>query len=283
MYAEQTTDYQRIAAAIAYLEEHHQEQPGLDELAAHLGLSPYHLQRIFTRWAGISPKRFLQYLTVEHAKQLLAESHNLLDVTYETGLSSPGRLHDLFVTVEAMTPGEFKQGGGGLDIVYGVHDTPFGHCLLAMTERGICGLSFLNGGGQDEELAALQARWPHARLAWGPDETAPVVARVFGDPAVAETQPISLLLTGTNFQIRVWEALLRLSAGSVCTYEDVAHAIGQPSAARAVGAAVGANHVAYLIPCHRVIRKSGVIQDYRWGATRKKAMLGWEAARRERS
>jgi AraC family transcriptional regulator of adaptative response/methylated-DNA-[protein]-cysteine methyltransferase len=283
MYAEQTTDYQRIAAAIAYLEEHHQEQPSLDELAAHLGLSPYHLQRIFTRWAGISPKRFLQYLTVEHAKQLLAESHNLLDVTYETGLSSPGRLHDLFVTVEAMTPGEFKQGGTGLDIVYGVHDTPFGSCLLAITARGVCGLSFLKGGGQDAELAALQARWPHARLAWGPAETAPVVERVFGDPGLAETRPISLLLSGTNFQIRVWDALLRLPPGNVCTYEDVAHAIGQPSAARAVGAAVGANHVAYLIPCHRVIRKSGAIQDYRWGATRKKAMLGWEAARKERA
>jgi AraC family transcriptional regulator of adaptative response/methylated-DNA-[protein]-cysteine methyltransferase len=281
MYAEQTTDYQRIAAAIAYLEEHHQEQPSLDELAAHLGLSPYHLQRIFTRWAGISPKRFLQYLTVEHAKGLLAEFHNLLDVTYETGLSSPGRLHDLFVTVEAMTPGEFKQGGTGLDIVYGVHDTPFGSCLLAITARGVCGLSFLNGGGLDAELAALQARWPHARLALGPAETAPVVERVFGDPGLAETRPISLLLSGTNFQIRVWDALLRLLPGNVCTYEDVAHAIGQPSAARAVGAAVGANHVAYLIPCHRVIRKSGAIQDYRWGATRKKAMLGWEAARRE--
>ena len=281
MYAEQMTDYQRIAAAIAYLEQHHQEQPSLDELAAHLGLSPYHLQRIFTRWAGISPKRFLQYLTVEHAKQLLAESHSLLDVTYETGLSSPGRLHDLFVTVEALTPGEFKQGGRGLTIAYGVHDTPFGACLLATTQRGICGLSFLNGGGPDAELAALHARWPHAHLALRPAETALALERIFDDPARADTRPVSLLLAGTNFQIRVWEALLRLPAGSVCTYEDVALAIGQPTAARAVGAAVGANHIAFLIPCHRVIRKSGLIQDYRWGATRKKAILGWEAAHRE--
>jgi AraC family transcriptional regulator of adaptative response/methylated-DNA-[protein]-cysteine methyltransferase len=202
-------------------------------------------------------------------------------VTYETGLSSPGRLHDLFVTVEAMTPGEFKQGGTGLTIAYGVHDTPFGACLLATTERGLCGLSFLDGGGQEAELAALHARWPHATLAPRPAETAPALARIFGDPAHADTRPISLLLAGTNFQIRVWDALLRLPAGSVCSYEDVALAIGQPTAARAVGAAVGANHIAYLIPCHRVIRKSGVIQDYRWGATRKKAILGWEAAHRE--
>ena len=279
-----SNDYQLIAAAIAWLETNRLEQPSLDDLARHLAISPYHLQRLFTRWAGISPKRFLQFLTIEHAKELLAQSHNLLDTAYASGLSGPGRLHDLFVNVEAMTPGEFKAGGKGLAIRYGVHPTPFGPCLLAVTERGVCGLTFANGGGMAGEIDALHARWPAAHLVEDCAGTAAIAARIFApqDSAGRVSDLLPLLLAGTNFQIKVWEALLRIPAGSVCTYEDIAQGIGQPSAARAVGGAVGANQVAYLIPCHRVIRKSGVIQDYRWGSTRKKAMLGWEAAQGER-
>jgi AraC family transcriptional regulator, regulatory protein of adaptative response / methylated-DNA-[protein]-cysteine methyltransferase len=269
-----SSDYQMIAAAIAYLEANHRSQPSLEELAAHLAISPFHLQRLFKRWAGISPKRFVQFLTVEHAKELLVESRTMLDAAYETGLSGPGRLHDLFVNVEAMTPGEFKLGGHGLTIQYGFHVTPFGECLLAMTERGVCGLNFVGEAGRDAELAALRRRWPAADLYEEPVATAAVVDSIF---APAQGDEIRLLLAGTNFQIKVWEALLRIPPGSACTYEDVAQWVGQPSAARAVGGAVGANAIAYLIPCHRVIRKSGVIKEYRWGSTRKKAILGWEA------
>jgi AraC family transcriptional regulator, regulatory protein of adaptative response / methylated-DNA-[protein]-cysteine methyltransferase len=291
-----SSDYALVAQAIEYLEANRRRQPTLDELAQHLAVSPFHLQRLFKRWAGISPKRFVQYLTVEHAKQLLATSHSVLETAYATGLSGPGRLHDLFVGVEAMTPGEYKEGGSGLKIGYGVHSGPFGDYMLAITERGVCGLTFLNGGGKAGEVAALQARWPQARLIEDPQWTAPIAEQIFaqtpeveneaaGNPVgpagkpVAATRPeLRLLLAGTNFQVKVWEALLRIPPGSVSTYEDVAHAVGQPTAARAVGSAIGSNWIAYLIPCHRVIRKSGVIEEYRWGPTRKKAMLGWEAA-----
>ena len=274
--ATSASDYQLIAAAIAYLEANHRRQPSLEELAAYLAISPFHLQRLFKRWAGISPKRFVQFLTVEHAKQLLAESRTLLDAAYETGLSGPGRLHDLFVNVEAMTPGEFKLGGRGLTIQYGFHATPFGECLLSTTARGICGLNFTGQLGRDAELDALRARWPAADLVQDQATTAAAIDRIFA-PAADSQDAVRLLLAGTNFQIKVWEALLRIPPGSVCTYADLAQWVGQPSAARAVGGAVGANAIAYLIPCHRVIRKSGVIQDYRWGSTRKKAILGWEA------
>lgn len=272
-----SSDYQLIAAAIAYLEANHRSQPSLEELASHVAVSPFHLQRLFKRWAGISPKRFVQFLTVEHAKQLLAESRTMLDAAYETGLSGPGRLHDLFINVEAMTPGEFKLRGQGLTIQYGFHDTPFGECLLASTERGICGLNFVGQPGREAELEALRARWPAAELVENPEATAAVVDKIFA-PEHGSGDAVHLLLAGTNFQIKVWEALLRIPPGSACTYEDVAQWVGQPSAARAVGGAVGANAIAYLIPCHRVIRKSGVIRDYRWGSTRKKAILGWEAS-----
>jgi AraC family transcriptional regulator of adaptative response/methylated-DNA-[protein]-cysteine methyltransferase len=281
---EAVDDYRLVAAAIAYLEANHRSQPSLEELAAHLALSPFHLQRLFKRWAGISPKRFVQFLTVEHAKQLLAESYNLLDAAYATGLSGPGRLHDLFVAVEAMTPGEFKLGGRGLTIRYGFHTTPFGECLLAVTTRGICGLNFVGPGRRKGELDGLVARWPAAYLVEDPDVTAPLVRSIFAERepgagnGTQRQNTLRLLLAGTNFQVKVWEALLRIPPGSACTYEDVARWIGQPSASRAVGGAVGANAIAYLIPCHRVIRKSGVIRDYRWGSTRKKAILGWEAA-----
>ena len=294
-------DYQLIAAAIAYLEANRLAQPSLDDLAAHLAISPFHLQRLFKRWAGISPKRFLQFLTVEHAKGLLADSHSLLDAAHASGLSGPSRLHDLFVSVEAMTPGEFKRGGKGPRIRYGVHPTPFGDCLLATTERGVCDLHFVDGGpngtvngavdgavdGAVGEIMALHERWPAAEIVEDCAATGAIAARIFAPASstgsstgssTSGSAPLPVLLAGTNFQIKVWEALLRIPPGSVLTYEDIAVGLGQPTAARAVGGAVGANHIAWLIPCHRVIRKSGVIQDYRWGSARKKAMLGWEAA-----
>jgi AraC family transcriptional regulator of adaptative response/methylated-DNA-[protein]-cysteine methyltransferase len=274
------SDYDRIAEAIRFLEAHALDQPDLDTLADYLGLSSYHLQRLFTRWAGISPKRFVQYLTVEYAKETLRASHNVLDASLESGLSGPGRLHDLFVTVEAVTPGEFKTGGLGLSIAYGVHESPFGACLLAVTERGVCGLSFVDEG-IDGALADLRVRWPAARISEGAHQTGPVFEQIFPNGKQELRQPVALLLKGTNFQIKVWEALLQVPSGAVCTYEDVAQSIGQPTAARAVGSAVSANAIAYLIPCHRVIRKTGLIRDYRWGATRKKAILGWEAARHD--
>lgn len=291
------TDYARIEEAIRYLEENFRQQPTLDELAAHLHLSPYHVQRLFTQWAGISPKRFVQFLTAEYAKEMLHNSATLLETSYESGLSGPGRLHDLMISVEAVTPGEYKKGGAGLQIDYGFHETPFGECLLTVTERGICGLSFIAGDGRTQALSELRARWHAAEITENPTVTQPLVEQIFpqnvtevyehaghengtdGAPhKISQPRPLKLLLNGTNFQIKVWEALLRIPSGALCSYEDVAHLIDRPSAARAVGGAVGANPIAYLIPCHRVIRKSGVIKDYRWGSTRKKAMIGWEAA-----
>lgn len=273
-----SSDYELVAQAIRYLEGQATAQPSLADVAGHIGVSPFHLQRVFTRWAGVSPKRFLQYLTVEHAKRLLDESRPVLDAAYAAGLSGPGRLHDLFVTVEAVTPGEYRARGEGLAIWYGRHESPFGDCLLAATERGVCGLSFLNGGGWDAALANLAERWPGAELSEQPEVTQPLADRIFGQAQPDPTRPLALLLKGTNFQLKVWEALLRIPPGTVCTYGDIARITGAPSAVRAVGGAVGANAVAYLIPCHRVIRSSGAIGGYRWGDIRKHAMLGWEAA-----
>jgi len=276
-----STDYQRIAQAIEFLEQHYQEQPSLDDLAARLALSPFHLQRLFTQWAGVSPKRFVQYLTAEHAKQLLTNAHSVLDAAYATGLSSPSRLHDLLVATEAVTPGEFKQQGAGLEIAYGRHDTPFGACLLAVTTRGICQLLFVEETGWEAAVAELHAQWPQAQLVANSTQTQPVLEQIFPAQGQQRQRAVTLLLKGTNFQIKVWNALLQIPSGAAWSYEDVAQAIDQPSAARAVGGAVGANPVGYLIPCHRVIRKSGVIQEYRWGPTRKKAILAWESAQQE--
>ncbi len=278
-----STDYQRIAQAIEFLEQNYQEQPSLDALAERLALSPFHLQRLFTQWAGVSPKRFVQYLTAEHAKQLLTNAHSVLDTTYATGLSSPGRLHDLMVATEGVTPGEFKQQGAGLEIAYGHHDTPFGDCLLAVTARGICQLLFLAEDGWEAAVVELQAQWSQARLVADASQTQPIIEQIFPAQGQPGQRAVTLLLKGTNFQLKVWNALLQIPAGAAWSYEDVAQAIGQPSAARAVGGAVGANPVGYLIPCHRVIRKSGIIQEYRWGPTRKKAMLAWESAQQETS
>lgn len=273
-----SVDYLRIERAITFLQSNHTHQPELKDVARSIHLSEYHFQRLFSRWAAISPKKFLQYLTVEHAKRVLKESRSLLDATFETGLSSPGRLHDLFITVEAMTPGEFKNEGAGLTILYGFHPTPFGECLLAVTHRGICGLSFVPTGNRARVLAELRKRWAGAKFSAEPVTTQRYVDRLFSRARKTGRKPLPLLLKGTNFQIKVWEALMRIPEGSVVSYEDVARAIGNPKASRAVGSAVGSNPLAYIIPCHRVIQQAGVIGNYHWGSARKKALLGWEWA-----
>lgn len=272
-------DYERIARAIAYIETHAGEQPTLEEIAASVNLSEYHFQRLFSRWAGISPKRFLQFLTKENAKRLLHEQ-SVLDAAYAAGLSSPGRLHDLFVQAEAVTPGEYKTKGAGLEISYGFHPTPFGECLLAVTPRGICFLAFVDDGDRDTALAELKRDWEQAALTFDPTRTEPYVAQIFspGRQPDSGQAPLPLHLRGTNFQMKVWEALLRIPAGSATTYEDLAARIGQPSAARAVGGAIAHNPVAYLIPCHRVLRKSGEFGGYRYRPERKKAILLRESA-----
>ena len=272
-------DYSRIEKAILFLEENYRRQPELSEVAASVHLSEFHFHRLFRRWAGISPKRFVQFLTLEYAKRLLEESHSVLDATYDAGLSSPGRLHDLFVNVEAMTPGEFKAQGAGLQISYGFHPTPFGDCLLLVTERGICGLGFVGKDGRASTLRDFGARWPKAHFKASAARTEPYIRRIFRAEKPNGHRPITLVLQGTNFQVKVWEALLKIPMGSVTSYEDLATTVCSPSAARAVGGAVGKNPIAFLIPCHRVIRKVGEIGDYHWGAARKRAMLAWEAVR----
>ena len=268
-------DYARIAQAIRYIEDNANRQPDLTEVAAHIGLSEYHFQRLFTRWAGISPKRFLQFLTRENAKAWLARTTNLLDATYAAGLSSPGRLHDLIVQTEAVTPGEYKAKGAGVAIAYGFHPTPFGECLLALTERGICFLAFVDSD-HSSALEALRHSWPNAALTEVPARTEPVVDRIFSSNS---STSLALHLRGTNFQIKVWEALLRLPPGGVTTYQALAEQLQSSRAARAVGNAVARNPVAYLIPCHRVLQKTGHFGNYRYGPARKKAILLWESTR----
>lgn len=272
-------DYARIARAIAFLRSHAVEQPDLAAAARHVHLSEHYFQRLFTRWAGVSPKRFLQFLTVEHAKARLARCVSVLDAADSAGLSSGGRLHDLFVTLEAMSPGEFKSGGAGLAIRYGVHPSPFGPCLIAATDRGICGVQFLDDMKPGNAAALLRQQWPRAELCCDTDFARVLAARIFDPLAARADRPLALLVRGTNFQIQVWRALLALPVGGLTTYRDVAQRIGHPGAARAVGNAVASNPVAYLIPCHRVIRESGEFGNYRWGEPRKAAMLGWEAAK----
>lgn len=269
------TDYDIVEAAIAYLEQHFGQQPELSDVARHVHLSESHFQRLFRRWAGISPKRFLQFLTAEHARLLLADSASVLDASYAVGLSGGGRLHDLMINVHAATPGEIKTGGAGVEIRYGIHESPFGAAFAATTARGLCALAFMSPETPDQPLQELRRRWPGATLVEDADATRSTARTAFGD---GDAQ-LSLYLKGTNFQIRVWEALLRIPAGRAVTYEAIARDIGHPTAMRAVGAAVGQNPIAYLIPCHRVLRKSGVFGDYHWGSTRKKAILGWESSR----
>lgn len=265
--------YRLIEQAIQYIETNVHHQPELAEIASAVGLSEYHFQRLFTRWAGISPKRFMQFLTKEHAKQLLDKSENLLDATHQTGLSSLGRLHDLFVSTEAVTPGEYKSRGAGVDIHYGIHATPFGKCLIATTERGVCHLGFINVS-EGKAIDNLVSHWAHANMVEDYKTTAPLINRIFLD--AQPDSPLKLHLRGTNFQIKVWEALLSIPMGALTSYEHIAAHIGNPRAVRAVGSAVGDNPIAYLIPCHRVIRKSGEFGNYLYGSARKKAMLARE-------
>lgn len=277
-FSQAAVDYQRIERAIEFLTDNFHTQPGLREIAAKIHMSEYHFQRLFSRWVGISPKRFLQFLTKEHAKTLLEKSINLLDVTYEAGLTSPGRLHDLFVTCEAVTPGEYKDKGEGLEIAYGYHATPFGECMLATTDRGICGLNFVQNDDWRQALASLKLRWENATLIDNPDATRPIVNRIFNPLVGQNSIPLHLVLNGTNFQIKVWEALIKIPTGLVVSYEDVATHIGMPKASRAVGNAVGSNPVSFVIPCHRVIRKTAEFGNYGGGRARKLAILGWESA-----
>lgn len=274
-YQERCEDYLLIEKALHFIEENYLRQPDLKEISASCGMSEFHFQRIFTRWAGISPKRFLQFLTKESAKNLLKHS-SVLDATYRVGLSSPGRLHDLFVNTEAITPGEFKNNGAGLTIRYGFHPTPFGQALIGITARGICHLSFVQDTPANA-LGSLLANWNQAHFHEDPAATASLIDPIFAPGA--NQAPLSLFITGTNFQLKVWEALLTIPSGSVSTYQQIATHLGLPGAARAVGTAISHNPIAYLIPCHRVIRKMGEFGQYRWGSTRKKALLGWETTR----
>jgi len=284
-----SSDYARVEQAIRYLDANARRQPSLADVADHVGLSEAHLQRLFTRWAGVSPKRFVQWQTVEHAKRLLRDSRaSVLDASYESGLSGGGRLHDLFVSAEALTPGEYKSGGAGVEISYGVHETPFGDAFIATTPRGVCALSFLDVArprGEEAARAAAELRdgWPAAAVRENAAATAAVAERVFAPlgGATERPAPLAVLLKGTNFQLMVWRALLRVPAGSLTTYEELAVATGSPTAVRAVASAVARNAISFLIPCHRVIRKSGVFGEYRWGAERKRAMVMWEGARAE--
>ncbi len=276
-FSQQAADYQRVEQAIRYLEENFRRQPDLAEIAASVHLSKHHFERLFKQWAGVTPMQFLQYLTLEYAKTRLTESRSLLETAFDAGLSGPGRLHDLFVTFTAVTPGDFKQGGAGLRIQYGVHSTPFGPALLAATPRGICALRFVGDAGETAVLAELQREWPLADWVAAPETTGPILARIFGG-GEGEQRPFHLHLKGTNFQVQVWQALLALPPGALVSYSDVAQLIGRPDAVRAVAGAIAHNPVGYLIPCHRVINQSGKLHQYRWGAARKKAMVGWEAA-----
>jgi len=274
-FSQASKDYRRIEEAIAYLRKHRAQQPSLAELAVHSGLSEAHFQRLFSRWAGISPKRFLQFLNIEFAKQRMSETHDLLNLALDTGLSGSGRLHDLFVTLEALSPGEYKERANGLEITYGRAPTPFGEALLAFSKRGVCHLSFVDQAQDDgNRLAAL---WPQARLTRCQAKARALAERIFS--AARHDSPIAAWVVGSNFQVQVWRALLAVGPGRLLSYAQLAEQVGRPRAARAVGTAMAVNPIGYLIPCHRVLRGSGDIGIYHWGSTRKLAMLGYEAAR----
>jgi AraC family transcriptional regulator, regulatory protein of adaptative response / methylated-DNA-[protein]-cysteine methyltransferase len=276
---EEHINYKRIEDAIRYLEANFQRQPELDEVADNVHLSPFHFQRIFAEWAGISPKRFLQYLTVDFLKTKLIESRNIVEAAEEAGLSSQSRVYDLFTTLEAVTPQEYKQKGGGLRVEYGFHETPFGVVLIGVTERGICWLSFV--GSDDEpgvELEKMKQHWNNSVFHMDEKITGQLANTIFGG-GMESGKKLHVLVKGTNFQVKVWEALLKLPMGSVTTYQDIARSIDNPNALQAVGSAVGSNHIAYLIPCHRVIRKDGILGEYRWSPIRKKSIIGWEMAK----
>ena len=275
-------NYTRIEQAITFLRAHRAEQPELRDLAAHIQLSESHAQRLFTRWAGISPKRFLQFLTVEHAKRRMAQTADLLGLSLDAGLSGPGRLHDLFVNMEAMSPGEFRRAAAGMVIRFGVGQTPFGHALIASTARGICHMSFVDLQEKEIAAAALRQSWPEACLEEDAAGSAALLRRIF-TPRPGDGTRLSLWVSGTNFQIQVWRALLQVPFAGLLSYRQLAGLLGRPGAARAVGSAVARNRAAYLIPCHRILRGSGEFGVYHWGDLRKAAICGWEAAALDRA
>jgi AraC family transcriptional regulator of adaptative response/methylated-DNA-[protein]-cysteine methyltransferase len=275
------TDYGRVERAIEFIAAHAPGQPSLSDVAGHVGLSEFHFQRLFARWAGITPKRFAQFLTIEYAKQLLSRSPSLLSVSYASGLTGPGRLHDLFVSIEAMTPGEYRSNGDGITIDYGVYDSPFGEMLLAVTQRGICCVHFdTSNNSIEQRIAALMSEWPDATVRRSASAGREYVDQIFQLDASrhASGGRIPLYVRGTNFQVNVWRALLRIPAGAALTYSQLAELAGTPDAVRAVGTAVGRNPLAFIIPCHRVLRKSGEFGNYSGGPARKQAMLAWESA-----
>jgi AraC family transcriptional regulator, regulatory protein of adaptative response / methylated-DNA-[protein]-cysteine methyltransferase len=274
------TDYETVCRVIEKISLDYQDQPSLQAIAHELGQSPTQLQKVFTRWAGLSPKAFLQAVTLDHAKRLLEQERlPLLDASFEVGYSGPGRLHDLFVTHEAMSPGEWKARGEGLTIRYGFHPSPFGIALLMINQRGLMGLAFNDQGEEKASFEDMAARWPKASYVEDSAATAPYASRIFDPSRWSADEPLRVVMIGTDFQLRVWEALLDIPMQKAVTYSDIARRIGQPTAARAVGAAVGRNPISFVVPCHRALGKSGALTGYHWGLTRKRAMLGWEAGR----
>jgi AraC family transcriptional regulator of adaptative response/methylated-DNA-[protein]-cysteine methyltransferase len=275
-------DYERVATVIRFLDRHHTDQPDLNELAGAAGLSPFHFHRLFSTWAGVTPKDFLQCLTLEHVKQLLRDGDNVFDAALNAGLSGPGRLHDLCVTLEAASPGEMKNSGAGMQIDYGFAETPFGEALIAETRRGICHLSFMNGQGRNGARDLLASQWPNAQLKRSDARMAELSATIFTQGREGTShRPLRAFVRGTPFQLRVWRALLQVPSGALTTYGRLAEAIGQSKAARAVGTAVGSNPISFVIPCHRVIRETGALGNYGGGRIRKHAMVGWELSSRD--
>src|SRR5688500_14252929 len=276
-------NYTRIEQAILYLEKNFQRQPELDEVAEKVHLSPFHFQRIFTEWAGISPKRFLQYLTVDYLKEKLDQSKNLVEAAEYAGLSSQSRVYDLFTTLEGVTPQEYKQHGAGIRIEYGIHNTLFGTSLIGATDRGICWLPFLQTDEDPRrEVELMKGHWHNSTFHQDQELTSVFVEKIFGENIAGKGEKLHVFVKGTNFQLKVWEALLKIPVGEVTTYQNIAASIQSPRAMQAVGSAVGSNHIAYLIPCHRVIRKDGILGEYRWSSSRKKGILGWEMARQDK-
>jgi len=273
----QTHDYDMVKHTLAFISENWRDQPSLETLADQAGLSPTHLQRLFTRWAGLSPKAFLQAVTLDHARGLLRDSASILDASYELGLSGPGRLHDVFVTHEGMSPGIYKAHGRGLNIQYGFHDCPFGLALILITNEGLAGLAFADHGKEKSALADMTSRWPEATYVENQQATAAYAKRIFESERWKPDQPLRIVFIGSDFEIRVWETILRIPFGKASTYSDIASHIGKPKAARAVGSAVGKNPISFVVPCQRVLEKSGGLGGYHWGLTRKRAILGWEA------
>jgi AraC family transcriptional regulator of adaptative response/methylated-DNA-[protein]-cysteine methyltransferase len=274
-------DYAVVRRAIAFISEHWRAQPEIDEIAAAVGTTTADLHHLFRRWAGLTPKAFLQAITLDNARRLLRSSASVLDAAYEVGLSGPGRLHDLFVTHEAMSPGEWKSGGEGLSVAYGFHPSPFGSALVMTTERGLAGLAFADPGEEDAALEDMRGRWPKARYGEDKERTNAIARRIFDPTLWRPERPLRVMLIGTDFEVRVWETLLGIPMGRATTYSAIAAKLGKPNASRAVGAAVGKNPVSFVVPCHRVMGKSGDLTGYHWGITRKRAMLGWEAGRVE--